>query len=328
MGQPGVGRHSARRAASRSSQLAGASPRRGPQPAAMGRRRAPGVRGRGRLHAFESSAVCPIRPRLCDDPSMARLRRNRSVTPTRSAASRMASSRSTVPTTSSSAAPGSNPDGDGPPIQAIAGTASCQYHHLGVCARGRLGLRMDDGATMEVGPGWSSTSRPGTTAGSSATNRGRARLRGDAGIRPHHRPRRPDPCSILFTDVVDSTATADGWATRDGGRRSRPQRTVPVRRRPPPRDASSRRPATASSRCSTVRASGPVRRGRRRGRTATRAGFRAGVHTGEVELSRATSGARRPRRIPDHGPRGGGEVYVRGPPTSSSPARASLRGPR
>jgi hypothetical protein len=37
-------------------------------------------------------------------------------------------------------------------VKPIAGTASCQYHHLGVCVRGRLGIRMDDGTTFEIGP--------------------------------------------------------------------------------------------------------------------------------------------------------------------------------
>ena len=38
-------------------------------------------------------------------------------------------------------------------VKPIAGTPSCQYHHLGVCVSGRLGIRMDDGTTFEVGPG-------------------------------------------------------------------------------------------------------------------------------------------------------------------------------
>ena len=37
-------------------------------------------------------------------------------------------------------------------VKPIAGTESCRYHHLGVCVQGRLGIRMDDGTTFEVGP--------------------------------------------------------------------------------------------------------------------------------------------------------------------------------
>ena len=35
----------------------------------------------------------------------------------------------------------------------IAGTDSCQTHHLGHLVSGRLGVRMDDGTEMEFGPG-------------------------------------------------------------------------------------------------------------------------------------------------------------------------------
>ena len=128
-----------------------------------------------------------------------------------SAASRTDSSRSTGWTTSSSAGPCSNPDGAGRSTsKPIAGTASCQYHHLGVCVRGRLGVRTDDGATMEVGPGMVFDIPPGHDGW----------VIGDepwetydfAGMRAFGRTIDPDDrilASILFTDVVDSTATAE-----------------------------------------------------------------------------------------------------------------------
>jgi class 3 adenylate cyclase len=95
-------------------------------------------------------------------------------------------------------------------VKPIAGTASCQYHHLGVCVRGRLGIRMDDGTTMEVGPnmvfdipaghdGWVIGDEPWETYDF-------------AGMRAFGRSVEPDDrilASILFTDVVDSTATAE-----------------------------------------------------------------------------------------------------------------------
>jgi class 3 adenylate cyclase len=95
-------------------------------------------------------------------------------------------------------------------IKPIAGTASCQYHHLGVCVSGRLGIRMDDGTTFEIGPntvfdipaghdGWVIGDEPWETYDF-------------AGMRAFGRSVEPDDrilASILFTDVVDSTATAE-----------------------------------------------------------------------------------------------------------------------
>jgi quercetin dioxygenase-like cupin family protein len=38
-------------------------------------------------------------------------------------------------------------------VKPIAGTESCQTHHLGYVISGRLGVRMEDGSEMEYGPG-------------------------------------------------------------------------------------------------------------------------------------------------------------------------------
>ena len=38
-------------------------------------------------------------------------------------------------------------------VKPIAGTASCEFRHLGYCLEGRLRVRMDDGTTQEIGPG-------------------------------------------------------------------------------------------------------------------------------------------------------------------------------
>jgi len=95
-------------------------------------------------------------------------------------------------------------------VKPIAGTPSCQYHHLGVCVRGRLGIRMDDGTTLEIATnsvfdipaghdGWVIGDEPWETYDF-------------AGMRAFARPVEPDDrilASILFTDVVDSTATAE-----------------------------------------------------------------------------------------------------------------------
>jgi hypothetical protein len=38
-------------------------------------------------------------------------------------------------------------------VRSIAGTQSCQAHHLGYVLSGRQGARMDDGTELEFGPG-------------------------------------------------------------------------------------------------------------------------------------------------------------------------------
>lgn len=38
-------------------------------------------------------------------------------------------------------------------VKPIAGTATCQFHHLGVCLSGRLRAEMVDGTELEIGPG-------------------------------------------------------------------------------------------------------------------------------------------------------------------------------
>src|SRR5438876_3339270 len=38
-------------------------------------------------------------------------------------------------------------------VKPVAGTDSCQVHHIGYQMSGRLGVRLDDGSGLEVGPG-------------------------------------------------------------------------------------------------------------------------------------------------------------------------------
>ena len=95
-------------------------------------------------------------------------------------------------------------------VQPLAGTRLCQYHHVGVCLQGRLGIRMEDGTTLEVGPdtvfdippghdGWVIGDEPWVTydvAGMRSFARvdeGTQRVLG----------------AVLFTDIVDSTAAAE-----------------------------------------------------------------------------------------------------------------------
>jgi len=95
-------------------------------------------------------------------------------------------------------------------VKPIAGTPSCQYHHLGVCVRGRLAIRMDDGTTFEIGPNSVfdiPAGHDGWVVGDEAWE-----SYDFAGMRAFGRAIEPDDrilASILFTDVVDSTATAE-----------------------------------------------------------------------------------------------------------------------
>ncbi len=95
-------------------------------------------------------------------------------------------------------------------VKPIAGTDTCQFHHLGVVLSGRLRGAMADGTELEVGPGDVFEMPPGHDAWvvgdepwvcvdfAAMRNYGRtAEHRGERIL-----------ASILFTDIVDSTATA------------------------------------------------------------------------------------------------------------------------
>jgi quercetin dioxygenase-like cupin family protein len=49
-------------------------------------------------------------------------------------------------------------------VKPIAGTHSCQVEHIGYCMSGRMLIRMDNGAEIEMGPGDFSTIPPGHDA--------------------------------------------------------------------------------------------------------------------------------------------------------------------
>lgn len=96
-------------------------------------------------------------------------------------------------------------------VKPIAGTDLCQYHHLGITLSGRLRIEMPDGTEMETGPGEVFEIPPGHEAW----------VAGDepwvaidfAGVRTYARPAEHRDerilASLLFTDIVDSTATAE-----------------------------------------------------------------------------------------------------------------------
>jgi len=95
-------------------------------------------------------------------------------------------------------------------VAPIAGTRLCQYHHVGVCLQGRMGIRMEDGSTLEVGAGTVFDIPPGHDGW----------VIGDepwvtydvAGMRSFARVAESSERilgAILFTDIVDSTAAAE-----------------------------------------------------------------------------------------------------------------------
>jgi class 3 adenylate cyclase len=92
----------------------------------------------------------------------------------------------------------------------IAGTQSCQFHHVGVTLSGRLRVEMTDGLELEIGPGdvfelppghdaWVIGDVPWVSVDFEAM-RTYARTSADGGRRTL--------ATILMTDIVDSTARA------------------------------------------------------------------------------------------------------------------------
>jgi class 3 adenylate cyclase/mannose-6-phosphate isomerase-like protein (cupin superfamily) len=95
-------------------------------------------------------------------------------------------------------------------VQPIAGTDRCQFHHLGVTIEGRLRVEMPDGTELEIGPGdvfeippghdaWVVGDAPWVSVDFEAmrTYARTAEERGERSL-----------ATILFTDIVDSTAMA------------------------------------------------------------------------------------------------------------------------
>jgi class 3 adenylate cyclase len=93
----------------------------------------------------------------------------------------------------------------------IAGTPSCEYHHMGYSFAGHVRIELDDGSTYEIQAGEAYEIPPGHDAV----------VLGDqpwialdwAGMRSFARPMAGSGervlSTILFTDIVDSTATAE-----------------------------------------------------------------------------------------------------------------------
>lgn len=95
-------------------------------------------------------------------------------------------------------------------LKEIAGTATCQSHHLGIAMSGRLHVETSDGVEMEVGPGEVYEIPPGHDAwvvGDEAfTAVDFEAMRGFAQLDPNQNRR--TLTTILMTDIIDSTARA------------------------------------------------------------------------------------------------------------------------
>jgi class 3 adenylate cyclase len=93
----------------------------------------------------------------------------------------------------------------------IAGTATCQYRHVGVVQTGVLVVEMDDGTTLRLEPGDVFEIPPGHD--SEVVSDEPWVAIDFAGVRTFARPAEERGerilASILFTDIVDSTATAE-----------------------------------------------------------------------------------------------------------------------
>ena len=140
-------------------------------------------------------------------------------------------------------------------VQPIAGTDTCQFHHLGVTLAGRLRAQMPDGTELEIGPGEVFEIPPGHDAW----------VVGDEpwvgvdfeAMRTYGKQRdaaRDERIlgSIVFTDIVDSTQRAAlSLAPPAGVTSSESTIARPRRRLIASRDDSSRPPETACSPNST-----------------------------------------------------------------------------
>ena len=172
-------------------------------------------------------------------------------------------------------------------VRPIAGTSLCQYHHVGICIAGRLGSRMEDGTTSEVGPGMVFEIPPGHEGWVVGDE---AFVAYDfAGVRSFARIDENQQRvlgAVLFTDIVDSTALAEargpaGWRELVGTHNERVQFELDRYRGRLVKttgdgvlavfDSSERAVRAAAAICLAARSIGLA--------------IRAGVHTGEVELA-------------------------------------------
>jgi class 3 adenylate cyclase len=171
-------------------------------------------------------------------------------------------------------------------VRPIAGTNLCQYHHVGICISGRLGNRLEDGTTMEIGPGMVYEIPPGHDGWVVGDE---AFVAFDvAGVRSFARIDEKTQRvlgAVLFTDIVDSTALAESmgparWRELVGTHNERIQRELDRFRGRLVKttgdgvlalfDGSERAVRAAAAICVAAKSLGLT--------------IRAGIHTGEVEV--------------------------------------------
>jgi len=175
-------------------------------------------------------------------------------------------------------------------IKPIAGTESCQFHHVGVTLSGRLRVQMPDGTELEVGPGdvfefppghdaWVVGDEPWVSVDFEAM-RAYARAEPTSGRRALF--------SILFTDIVDSTGLAiahgaAGWRDLVSQHNEVSERVVDRRGGRLVKTTGDGIIALFDSAERAVRAGADLGDAVR----SIELRIRAGVHTGEVELAQS-----------------------------------------
>jgi class 3 adenylate cyclase len=172
-------------------------------------------------------------------------------------------------------------------VQPIAGTRLCQYHHVGICVSGRLGNRLEDGTTNEIGPGMVYEIPPGhdgwVIGDEPFVAYDVAGVRSFARVEEHLQRVLG---AVLFTDIVDSTAIAERlgpvrWREVVGQHNERIQFELDRFRGRLVKttgdgvlalfDSSERAVRAAAAICLAAKALGLT--------------IRAGIHTGEVEMT-------------------------------------------
>ena len=175
---------------------------------------------------------------------------------TRSGSSRWDGSTSSTSTRPRSAGSSGSPAGAGRRSSSPSSTRrSCVNRHLGYVIGGHLHVLMDDGTELDI-VRRRRLRDPARSRRVGRRRRGvrRRRVRERADLRAcTRRGGRASLATILFTDIVDSTATLAGSATPPGGACCSTTTTSCGPSWTGSADARSSRPATASWPCSTAR---------------------------------------------------------------------------
>ena len=112
----------------------------------------------------------------------------------------------------------------------IAGTKSCQHRHVGYTISGSLGVRMDDGTTLVIGPGDAYEIPPGHVA----WVEGGAPWESVEFTSGHSYGKSPEElgeavsATILFSDICNSTAMLEQVGDREWARIVREHATTAI----------------------------------------------------------------------------------------------------